>query len=96
MGKAAITLAYLPGAAARSVAVELIDIARTRHGELGITRSCRSVLLAWCALLTAGTLIACSPPIDNSDANSVPNGVWRGEIEQFGRLLPFTFMVNWP
>ena len=94
MAKAAIALAYLPGAAARSVAVELIEIAPARDGALGITRSCRRALLAWCALLTAGTLIACSPPIDSFDANSVPNGVWRGEIEQFGRLLPFTFMVN--
>lgn len=72
--------------------MELIEIARACPGELAITRSFRNALLACCALLTAGALIACSSPIDSLD--SVPNGIWRGEIEQFGRFLPFTFMVN--
>ncbi|MEE8281066.1 MAG: TlpA disulfide reductase family protein [Gammaproteobacteria bacterium] len=70
------------------------EIGRVRLSMVAITGICRSTRLACCALITAGALTACSPPVDSPDPNLVPNGVWRGEIEQFGRALPFTFTVD--
>ena len=70
------------------------EIGRVRLSMVAITGICRSTRLACCALITAGALTACSPPVDSPDPNVVPNGVWRGEIEQFGRALPFTFTVD--
>ena len=76
------------------MAVKLNEVAPACCRKLRITCRGRNALLACCALITAGTLTGCSAPVDSPKANSVPNGVWRGEIDQFGRVLPFTFTVT--